>query len=237
MTKQSQKRNIVTVFVTNIGVLGIFCFFMFLYPPFVSPYVPSIVNIILFPIGWWYFLLIPSILFMLRDKEKPRDIGFTKEKLLRQILLGIALAIGLLVVFSIGIPWLLGLVEWHWRGADQIDVGFIFLSLAFNTFAVALVEEIIYRGHMFKKLQDINKAPWFAVSISAVAFGALHIPSFVIVGQPLLPASGWFYVLMATLAGAVYGLCRAKRATMITLIVSHGIYNATFASILTHMHY
>ncbi|MCL2014742.1 MAG: CPBP family intramembrane metalloprotease [Defluviitaleaceae bacterium] len=235
-TKEMQK-NIVTVVVLNVALLAIAGFMMLVYPSHIAPLVPSIVNVILFPVGWWFLLLSPTVILMVKDKERPRDIGFTKKKLPRQILLGIALAAGLLVVFSVGVPWLLGLVEWHWGGADQIDVGFIFLSLAYNTLVVGLIEEVIYRGHMFKKLQDIHAAPWFAVLISALAFGAFHIPSFVIIGQPLLPASGWFYVFMATMAGVAYGLCRAKGATMVTLILSHGIYNATFASVLTHMHY
>ncbi|MCL1999661.1 MAG: CPBP family intramembrane metalloprotease [Turicibacter sp.] len=236
MTKEMQK-NIVTVVVLNVALLAIAGFIMLVYPPWIAPHVPPIVNTILFPVGWWFLLLIPTIIFMARDGERPRNIGFTKEKLPRQILLGIALAAGLLVVFSVGVPWLLGLVEWHWDGADQIDVGWGFVLLAYNLLVVGLIEEVIYRGHMFKKLQDINAAPWFAVSITALAFGAFHIPSFIIIGQPLLPASGWFYVFMATMAGVVYGLCRAKGATMVTLIVSHGIYNAAFAAVLTHMHY
>ena len=236
MTKEMQNK-IVTVVVLNVVLIAIASFFMFGYWAWIAPHLPAAINDFMGLIGWWYFMPIPTILLMVRDKERPRDIGFTKEKLPRQILLGVALTVPLLAVFAVGMPWLFGLLEWHWGGADQLNIGWIFSSLVYNLLVVGLVEEIIYRGHMFKKLQEIHAAPWFAVLVSAVAFGALHIPSFIIRVDPMLPASGWYYVFVATLIGAAFGLCRAKGATMVTLIVSHGVYNVVFATVLAYMHY
>ncbi|MCL2014741.1 MAG: CPBP family intramembrane metalloprotease [Defluviitaleaceae bacterium] len=238
MTKEMQNK-IITMVVLNIALLAIISYFMLGHRVWIAPHLPPAVNDFMGLIGWWFFLPIPTILLMVRDKERPRDIGFTMEKLPKQILLGIALAVPLLAVFAIGVPGLFGLVEWHWGGADQLNIGWIFASLAYNLLIVGLFEEVIYRGHMFKKLQDIHAAPWFAILITSVSFGALHIPSYVIRGDPMFPGevSGWFYVLFATAIGAAFGLCRAKGATLITLIVSHAVYNVVFTTVLAYMYY
>ena len=232
MMAQSRKRDIWAVAATNIWILAIVCFMAFLYSNLRS-YLPGVVDFIFGMILWWFLLLLPIAFFMRRDKEMPRDIGFTKEKLPRQILLGVVLAICTLGVFN-AISSLTGTVEFHWGGMAYISVGATLASLALNLLTVALVEETIYRGYLFRKLQNINQASWFAVTVSAICFGALHIPSFVFMQGSTM---GWYPVLMATLIGAVYGICRMKRATLLTLIIAHGIHNAVQGVILPHMHY
>ena len=230
MMAQSRKRNIWAVVITNIWLLAIVCFMTFVYPN-LSSYLPGVVFNIFGMVLWWYLLLIPIAFFMRRDKEKPRDIGFTKEKLPRQILLGIVLAICTLVVFNT-ISLVSGMREFHWGGAAYISIAIVLGSFALNLLTVALVEEIIYRGHMFRKLQNINHASWFAVTVSAICFGLLHIPSFI-----FIHGIGWYPVLIATLIGVVYGVCRMKRATMLTLIIAHAIHNAIQGQVLPLMHY
>lgn len=146
------------------------------------------------------------------------------------------LGLVLLLVFGLGIPLLFGFSIWYWAGRSEIALSTFLLFFVHQLLTAGTIEEIVFRGHVFKKLQD-NYKNWVAVIVSAVIFGAIHIPSFVVVGNDMLPANGWIYVLMATLMGLLYGVFRAKGATMVTLILSHALYNAVFAAVLVHLFY
>lgn len=76
-----KKKNNWIVAITSLWVLGVILGMMFLYPS-IGDNLPPTVDFIFDTIVWWWLLLIPTVFFMRRDKERPRDIGFTKEKLL-----------------------------------------------------------------------------------------------------------------------------------------------------------
>ena len=232
---ETKRKDIIMVVIVSVWVLALSIGSVF-YITHIADNMPGIVNMVLLNILFWYLLLIPTICFMRRDKEKLEDIGFTKKKLPQQILLGIVLAIGTVTVFGFGMPLLFRVFGVDWGELSDVNIGSFAFTFAVQLLTIALVEEIIFRGHMFKKLQDNRNSAWLAIAVSSVVFGALHIPSFVFLGNELVTVSGWYFVLNATLIGVVYGICRAKGATMITLIFAHALHNATMGT-LGHMFY
>jgi membrane protease YdiL (CAAX protease family) len=110
---------------------------------------------------------------MSKSRETFRDIGFTKEKITNQILIGIVLSIIMSLVLTI-IPILLGFKEFI-GSSSYTKVWQFAYEFAYKVFGVALVEEIIFRGYIFKKLMDIKDSKWFAVIMSSVLFGLFHI--------------------------------------------------------------
>ncbi|MFL0248036.1 CPBP family intramembrane glutamic endopeptidase [Candidatus Clostridium stratigraminis] len=162
----------------------------------------------------WIFLIIP-VLFMLKNKEKLKDIGFTRINISIQILSGIGIAIAMCLIFTV-IPILCGLKDMvsstHYTKAWQ----FIF-EFFYSIFGVALAEEFFFRGYMFKKLMDIKNSKWFAIIISSIVFGLFHIFQGNII-----------QVFTTMVLGVMFCLLRdkIKGCSTLSLIFAHGVYDA-----------
>ena len=177
----------------------------------ISQSLPLALRLILMIVVWWP-ILIPIFLFMRRDKECLWDIGFTKENIPMQILLGILVAAGSLLIFII-LPALFGFQMGY---LQEMNLLTLVLELIRLLLSVALVEEIIFRGHIFKKLQDINSSKWFAILISSTLFGLFHIFNW-----------NFLQIVVTTIMGIYWCLCRDKfkHCTLLTLIIAHALHN------------
>jgi len=114
----------------------------------ILPNLTGFVRSVLMTVVWWP-LLIPTIVFMRRDKEALKDIGFSKEKIPQQILVGVIVAIGSLLIFIV-IPALFGLQMGY---VGSLNIFSNVLVFIYVLLANALVEEVLFRGHLFKNSQ------------------------------------------------------------------------------------
>ncbi len=170
----------------------------------------------------WSYLIVPLI-FMVSEKMSLRDIGITKDNIFLQVCVGAVLGIiaAFLIVFlavALGFKAQLG------QPIYSTGLQYVFY-LFYTVFAVALFEEIFFRGYIFTKLLDINSSRWFAVIFSSISFGLCH---FVGNGTALQAIP---QVLLSTLIGIIYCLIREKikNCTLISLITMHGIYDFLIA--------
>ena len=210
---QDSKKNLTFLIIAVLGVLavlfGVVLFNSHLLSSFTLP-----LRMILVIVTQWLLFLVPGIL-MLVNKEKFKDLGFTKKKLLKQILIGLGIAAAMSAVLTV-LPVLLGLRDWigstNYTQAWQFAYEFIFAI-----FGVALAEELIFRGYIFHKLLDIKNSRWFAVIVSSALFGLFHI----FTGLSL-------QILTTAIIGVFYCLCREKikDCTILSLIIAHGVYDA-----------
>jgi len=179
----------------------------------IAPNFSGVLHVIVRILPWWPMLLATAF-FMKRDGEGLKDLGFTKEKLGLQILLGVLVAVATLVGFIILPELIFGFRMGYTHDITTFGVvaGFIYQLLA-----IALVEEIIFRGHIFKKLFDIKKNTWFAILISSALFGFFHILNF----NPL-------QIIATATIGFAWCLFREKikHCTLLSLIVAHALHNA-----------
>ena len=129
------------------------------------------IRIVLMFICKWIFLLVPVFL-MYKNKEKLRDIGFTKGKILLQILVGILIAIALCLVFTV-IPILLGQRDMISSTRFSQVWQFIF-QFFYAIFGIALVEVFFFRGYLFKKLLGFKDPKLLAILVSSLIFGLFH---------------------------------------------------------------
>jgi len=91
-------------------------------------------------------------------------------------------------------------------------------ALGFST-VVPLAEELAFRGYLLRVLQNrhfehvsYRSAPWWAIAISSLVFGALH--------------ERW---LAGTLAGLVYALIQIRGGRLRDAVLAHASTNATLA--------
>ena len=167
-------------------------------------------------VGVW-ILLIPTIIFMLRDKETLIDIGFMRGKILRQLLVGVGLGIASIIIFTVisviaGIEFFMGL------RSMSFDFGAIILTFVHALLTWALVEEIIYRGHLYKKVKSITNSMWATIIITSLIFSAKHIFAFDYLH---------IFLPMAFLFGVLCCICREKikHCSLLSLTIAHSVNN------------
>jgi uncharacterized protein len=162
----------------------------------------------------WLLLLVPGIL-MLVNKEKLVDLGFTKDNLLRQIGIGVGIAAVMSLVFTV-LPIVLGFKDMVGSTAYKYAWQFVY-EFIYCILGVALAEEIVFRGYIFKKLLEIKSSRRLAILVSSVLFGFFHVFG-----------GSWIQVLMTAVLGLMYCVFREKikACTLLSLIIAHGVYDA-----------
>ena len=175
----------------------------------------------------WLDILIPIYLLMRRDKESLNDLGFTKEKLPIQVLIGVL--IGLITSFGLsGTVSLLGQRLYLFGEVESVgyipQAGILALRFFKTIILTGLVEEIIFRGYLYKKMLDIKNAKWLAIAVTSVLFGLMHI-----INGPYLAG-----IISPMVFGVIYAICRAylKNCSLTTLILAHGIHNVLNGAIV-----
>ena len=169
--KLKSKSPVVQLFIaicgTFVAAFGLFIFNQNLLMSFSLP-----LRMILMIVTQWLLFFAPGIL-MIVNKENLGDIGFIKEKIPLQIGIGILIAFSMSLVLTI-FPVLLGFKDLVGSTSYTQTWKFIY-QFIYAIFGVALAEELIFRGYIFKRLLEINNSTWFAIIISSVLFGLFHI--------------------------------------------------------------
>lgn len=162
----------------------------------------------------WIPAIVP-IIIMILNKEGLRELGFSKEKLGLQILIGIIIALAMSFAFTL-IPILFGFKDMVGSTTYTKLWQFIY-EFAYRILGVAFAEEFIFRGFIFYKLLQIKRSRKHAIIISSLLFGIYHIFSGNII-----------QVFMTFLIGLFLSMCREKikNCTITSLIVAHGVYDA-----------
>lgn len=175
---------------------------------------PLGVRAVLGILSHWIPAIVP-IIIMILNKEKLSDLGFSKEKLQLQILIGIIIALVMSFAFTL-IPILLGFKDMVGSTGYTKPWQFIY-EFVYRILGVAFAEEFIFRGFIFHKLLHINSSRKYAIIISSLLFGLYHIFNGNII-----------QVIMTSLIGIFFCMCREKikNCTITSLIVAHGVYDA-----------
>lgn len=213
MTMKLESKKILIVVVAVIGQFIIMLGVSFFNQYFLMDFTLTI-RIILMFICQWIFLPVP-IFLMYKSKEKLHEIGFAKDKILRQILIGLLIAIAMCLIFTV-IPILLGQQDMvsDKRYSQAWQFAFEF---AYAIFGVAIAEEFFFRGYLFKKLLDFKDSKLLAILVSSLVFGLFHVFR-----------GGLIQVLGTSIIAVIYCLCREKikHCTLLSLIIAHGVYDA-----------
>lgn len=214
MKVKERNKIIIQIVVAIIGVvaglLGVNAF-----NQYVLMSLPLVVRMVLMIVTYLPIALVPFCIVIF-NKEKWSDYGFSKEKIGYQLLIGLAIALCMSFVFTV-IPHLIGKSDWvnnqHiYNYAWQYIYDFIQCIGA-----VALVEEFVFRGFFYKKLETLFGSAVGAIIGSSILFGLFHFLGGNI-GQ----------IILTGFIGAIFCICRVKikNCTMLSLIIAHGVYDA-----------
>jgi membrane protease YdiL (CAAX protease family) len=97
-----------------------------------------------------------------------------------------------------------------------LAIGAALTSLAIGAFW----EEVVFRGYMITRLEELLGNVWYGVVISAVLFGFGHL------------YQGWFGALMAFGMGLAFGIAFVARPNIWPLVVAHFASNVAVVFLL-----
>lgn len=203
----SKKRKLIELFIIVVGAFIVNIFVIILNNN-ASVVTGEVERITLYTMNQW---IIPAIVLVLmkKDGKTPGDIGFSKTNIFMQIAIGILLGV-LLAIIVYAVPALIS-----GKSIDLSKVNFKISGLIYYTFGVAVSEEILFRGYIYQKSLDIIDSNVFAMVVSSVIFGAMHI---------------WGGNVRQMIFAAFFGfaLCFVKSkiryCSLLSLIFAHGIY-------------
>ena len=156
---------------------------------------------------------------------KCRNKSFMEEASIKRIsvntvLLSFITAVGCTCFFTYGMELLPipdGLVEGMVKGNAQLADIPVWQSIAATSIIVPILEEIVFRGFVFSRLNRVMST-WIAVVITSILFGMVH-------GQLL-------WAVWAAAMGVVFNIVRIKTDSIIPSIIMH-IANNSYSTILS----
>lgn len=211
---KERKKIIIQMVIAIIGVvgglLGVNAF-----NQYVLMSLPLFVRMILMIVTYWSIAPVPFCI-VLFNKDKWSDYGFSKKKIGYQVLIGIGIALCMSFIFTV-IPHLAGKNDWvNNQHQYQYTWQFIY-DFVYYIFAIALVEEFVFRGFFYKKLEVLFGSAVGAIIGSSVLFGLFHF-----VGGNIVQ------FFLTGIIGAIFCIYRIKikNCTLLSVVVAHGVYDA-----------
>lgn len=171
-------------------------------------------RLVLMIVTQWLLVSVPGILMYL-NRESLKDLGFSNVRIQRQVRIGVLLALGMSILFTV-VPIVLGFGDMV-GSSSYTRVWQFAYQFVYALVGVALAEELIFRGYIFHKLLSMKDSKWVAIVGSSALFGLFHI-----FGGDILQ------VVVTGLLGVLFCVFREKilGCTLLSLIVAHGLYDA-----------
>ena len=193
--------SIIAVFLTLYGVR--------MFNQYILMSLPLFLRMILMIITYLIIGLVPFI-FCIKNKTK---VGFKKENLLKQIIIGIVIALLMNIYITI-IPILIFGKENLYTGSNYKYLWQFIYYFIYCVFAVSLTEEFIFRGYILERLKPNKKI--IPILISSILFGLFHIFT-----------GNIAQIFITTFIGLILSISKEKikDCTLLSLIIAHGIYD------------
>jgi len=193
-----------------LGLYGVVAF-----NQFVLMSLPLGMRMVCMALVYWLIALIP-VIAMIVNKDKLVDYGFCKSKIGLQIFVGVLVGIAMSFILTL-IPHLAGFGEFVDSGKRYKYLWQFIYEFFYCIFAIAFVEEFVFRGFLYEKIKRIGQKDMIAIIGSSVLFGIFHLFSGNIV-----------QMFMTACIGVFFCFCRlkVKNCSTLSLIIGHGIYDA-----------
>ncbi|MGQ9814759.1 MAG: lysostaphin resistance A-like protein [Candidatus Roseilinea sp.] len=167
--------------------------------------------------GYFQIALLPLFLFLLAVSGQFQGIGLSFQPTARGVSIAASNLI-LLAVVSVPVGLFSGFLVPGFAAPAPFEA---VISLLTGFVFVALPEEILFRGTIFRYLEQTLRLPQAsAIVVSSVVFGLAHL------NNP--PDIGWYFVL-ATVAGVFYARTYIATRNVATPAVVHAIVNWVWA--------
>lgn len=211
MSKRKEWISLIVGFLGSmLGLYGVVAFYQF-----VLMSLPLGLRMVSMLLIYWLIALIP-IVVMRANKDKLVNYGFSKSKLGLQMIVGVLIGIAMSFILTL-IPHLFGFGEYVDSGKGYKYLWQFVYEFFYCIFAVGFVEEFVFRGFIYEKINRISQKDMIAIIGSSVLFGVFHLFS-----------GNLIQMLMTTCIGVFFCFCRlkVKNCSTLSLIIAHGVYDA-----------
>jgi membrane protease YdiL (CAAX protease family) len=168
------------------------------------------------------------------DGQGPRQLGFTRAGLGRELLLGGPALVGAYVAhLAAAIPLvliatLLNLAKDEALVRKELATSLVGSGLSIPAFAAAMVliasfEELAFRGFLVPRLRQVFGRWWMAVALSSVLFGLGHV------------YEGTLAIVQTAVLGAYFGAVFLLRFRLASVMVAHGLFNTLNFALMVWM--
>lgn len=207
------KKTIIEIIVTIFSVFALEYGLIF-FNRYILMNLPLIARMILMIIMYWLIAIVP-IMICIKNKNKLIDIGFNKNKILKQIIVGIVIALIMSLLFTF-IPILIFGKENTYTGYNYKYIWQYVYQFFYLIVGVSLTEEFIFRGYLLNNLKKINNNKIIPIIVTSLLFGLFHIFS-----------GGIIQVFITSLIGLIFAICKekVKDCSLLSIIIAHGIYD------------
>lgn len=89
----------------------------------------------------------------------------------------------------------------------------VVMTLIYITFMIALPEELLFRGVLWRALAF--RSEWLTLGVTSILFGLSHYNN--------TPTPDWRYLTLATIAGGFYGVTKMKTKNLWVAILLHAL--------------
>jgi membrane protease YdiL (CAAX protease family) len=177
------------------------------------------------PYTFWFLIgnsVLVAIFIYLSKGEFAWVNNFKKQFTLKTVVYGVLLGIFLWFIFDVFFKVLvesLFAIETDYSRFENLrDNLKLTLRFLFSIWvSAALCEEIIFRGFLLEKFKWISKNNWFAIVVSALLFGSIHI------------YQGPSGIIITTLSGIILGAIYVKSDfNLLLLFIIHGVADSIF---------
>lgn len=211
MNKRKNIIQLVTGFLGSmLGLFGVNAIYTFILMS-----LPIGVRLIVMPVSYWLIAIVPVIIIII-SKGRLSEYGFSKEKICIQILTGIVIGLFMSAILTF-IPHLAGFGEYVNNGKQYKYLWQFVFEFVYCIFAIGCVEEIVFRGFIYRKIANVFAKDIIAIIGSSILFGVFHLLSGSIVQMIMTAFIGIFFCFIRN---------KIKNCTTMSLIIAHGIYDA-----------
>lgn len=213
MNKEEREKTILYLIITYMGALA-GCYGVNMFNRYVMMSLPLAGRMVCMVTMYWVIALIP-IIIMLISGTSLQTIGFEKEKIGLQIVIGIVSG-GIIASAIFLVPYFMGYGEIVDNGMRYKALWQFGFDYFYKVISIGAVEEIIFRGVIYQQLKKLFGNDWGAILISSVLFGFFHIFTGYVI-----------QILMTAIIGFIFCMVRhkMKRCSLLSLILMHGTYD------------
>lgn len=193
------------------------CFFLMLVFSSVFSGLASILKTDGLWVGIIAYLVTAAVIILYITKVEKRPISYIglKAPILTDILKGLILGFCMFIVQQI--PLLFMKMDYSVLAAAP-DWGNIIIMSLYCILCVGFVEELIFRGFILQKTQELCKLKVVIIAVNCLLFYAFHWP-------PIRFVFGEFFnIVVNTLFLCLY-FYKSKNKSLIPLMVAHGFYD------------
>jgi membrane protease YdiL (CAAX protease family) len=185
------------------ALIGLLVFLGF---PFILKLLP--LNLVLQELAMWLLLVLIVLWIYFIEKKTIASIGWKKLKL-KTIFAGIGIGLILFIIFGISnvVIQAMGLELNQGMAKLLADQPMPFLILI--ALRAGIVEEVLFRGYAFERINDLTKSKFLAGLIPLIVFTLAHL------------AWGVGHLLFVFIAGALFTILYVAKRNLALVIIAH----------------